>query len=112
MTSVLLVEDGYLVGVAIKRALEDAGAVVIGPVANLQEGLERARNDAFDLAVLDIRIRGGTSFGVRNRTSSETESTSFGQDEAGSTSDPLLLPRSARRRLGVRSDQGVKSARR
>lgn len=62
--TILLVEDNYLVGLALKRSLEATGAVVIGPCADARDGLARARTESYDLAILDIRIRGDTSFSI------------------------------------------------
>jgi DNA-binding NtrC family response regulator len=59
--SVLLVEDDYLVGVALRRMLESLGCVVSGPIADLPTARRAAREADFDCGLLDVNIRGGSS---------------------------------------------------
>ena len=59
--SVLLVEDNYLVALAMERTLAEFGCRVIGPVASVEEGARLAEQAFMDGAILDINIRGGTS---------------------------------------------------
>ena len=47
---------------AVKFALEDAGMVVVGPVASLSKAVEVADAGGFDVAVLDVAIKGGDVF--------------------------------------------------
>lgn len=62
---VLLVEDNFLAGIMIKSQLENLGCQVVGPVAALGDASDQvAEGRSFDCAVLDIRIRGGTSESV------------------------------------------------
>jgi DNA-binding response OmpR family regulator len=61
---VLVVEDEFLLGLSLLEDLADAGADVVGPVSTLAEALEVVMSDAFDLALLDINIRGEMSFPV------------------------------------------------
>jgi CheY-like chemotaxis protein len=55
---VLVVEDEFLVSIALEEDLGEAGAVVIGPCNDLRAGLEAARTQAFDVAVLDVNLDG------------------------------------------------------
>lgn len=59
--SVLLVEDNFLVALALERALQASGCTVIGPVSTVAEGTRIAEQTSIDGAILDINIRGGTS---------------------------------------------------
>ena len=59
--SVLLVEDNFLVAMAMERALIESGCTVVGPVASVAEGKRIAEQTSFDGAILDINIQGGTS---------------------------------------------------
>lgn len=59
---VLVVEDELLLALEIERVLEEAGAAVIGPVATLQQALERIRAEQIDLALLDINLGGQQVF--------------------------------------------------
>lgn len=59
--SVLLVEDNFLVAMAMERALVESGCTVIGPVGSVEEGTRMAEETSIDGAILDINIHGGTS---------------------------------------------------
>lgn len=61
---VLVVEDEFLLGLSLLEDLTQAGACVVGPVSTLGEALAAASCEAFDLALLDINIRGEMSFPV------------------------------------------------
>jgi DNA-binding response OmpR family regulator len=61
--SVLLLEDEYLIALDLRLALEDAGAVVIGPAATLTEALDYLKG-AVDLAILDVDLNDAKSFPV------------------------------------------------
>lgn len=58
---VLLVEDEFLVAAMLADVLEDAGAVVLGPAASLDDGLRIAAAGGIDLAVLDWNLDGQRS---------------------------------------------------
>ena len=55
---VLVVEDEFLVAAMLEDELLDHGAVVIGPAANLAEGLRLAQGGGFDAAVIDWNLDG------------------------------------------------------
>jgi DNA-binding response OmpR family regulator len=61
---VLVVEDEFLLGLSLLEDLAEAGADVVGPVSTLDEALEVVTSEAFDLALLDINIRGEMSFPI------------------------------------------------
>lgn len=50
--------------VMIEDTLLELGAEIVGPAAWLDAALELAREDAIDVAVLDINIHGGSSYPV------------------------------------------------
>lgn len=56
---ILVVEDEFFLAIELEDALCRAGAEVVGPVASLPEAMLRVREEALDLAVLDINL-GGT----------------------------------------------------
>ena len=58
---VLVVEDEYFLAAEIEDALTEAGAEVIGTLA---QALEQVKRDAFDVVILDINLRGETSFPI------------------------------------------------
>jgi DNA-binding response OmpR family regulator len=59
---VLLVEDEYLIGEDIKRALERVDIEVIGPVPTLDEALARLAATEVDVAVVDIKLHGEMAY--------------------------------------------------
>jgi len=61
---VLVIEDESLVGMEIECVIEELGHEVVGPIAELDEALDVAANEALCCAILDINIRGGHSYPV------------------------------------------------
>jgi CheY-like chemotaxis protein len=61
---VLIVEDEFLLGLSLQEDLAAAGAEVTGPISTVREALDIIATDAFDLALLDVNIRGEMSFSV------------------------------------------------
>lgn len=56
---VLIVEDEYFVAQDTSRALEKAGAIVVGPAASVDDGLRLVhRPEKIDAAILDINLDG------------------------------------------------------
>jgi DNA-binding NtrC family response regulator len=64
---ILLVEDNFLVGMSMRKMLEEMGCRVIGPIAALGEAERAASEERVDAGVLDINIIGGTTAGVAER---------------------------------------------
>ncbi len=62
--SVLLVEDEFLIALDAEQILKDLGADRVEVVATFDEACARARDAAFDLAVLDINLNGRLSFPI------------------------------------------------
>ena len=61
---VLVAEDEALVSMLIEDMLADAGAVVVGPAATLDEALSLARTETVDIALLDVNLAGKAIFPV------------------------------------------------
>lgn len=61
---VLVVEDEMTIALMIEDTLLDLGAMVIGPVSRLDAALRLAGEQSVDAAILDVNIRGGTSYPV------------------------------------------------
>lgn len=55
---ILLVEDEYFIADDLRRALEECGADVVGPVPSLSKALPLAAGENLTCAVLDINLRG------------------------------------------------------
>lgn len=58
---ILLVEDEFMVAAMICDVIEDAGAIVVGPAANIADALDHVAQGGFDLAVLDWNLDGAHS---------------------------------------------------
>ena len=56
---ILVVEDEYFLANDLSRALADSGACVIGPLRDVEEGLQALQRETVDIALLDINTRGG-----------------------------------------------------
>jgi len=55
---ILVVEDEFLVAAVLVQDLKAAGYDVIGPFANLASAMAAVAAERFDLAILDINLRG------------------------------------------------------
>jgi CheY-like chemotaxis protein len=55
---VLVVEDEALVAILVENVLEDCGCTVVGPCNSVESALAAANTEMFDLAVLDVNLRG------------------------------------------------------
>src|SRR5262245_21091033 len=61
---ILVVEDQYLIADDIKRQLRNAGAKVVGPVAQVDAALSAMEEATIDIAVVDIHLGQETSLKV------------------------------------------------
>ena len=61
---ILVVEDSYLLVMAIQAMLDDLGWLAVGPATRKSEALELARSESFDAALLDVNLDGKTSWDV------------------------------------------------
>lgn len=55
---VLIVEDEMLIAILIEDALADIGFSIVGPAAKLETAFQLIETSAFDIAILDVSIRG------------------------------------------------------
>ena len=61
---VLVVEDEYLIVLETVSELTSVGALIVGPLATVDEALSAARTEPLDAAVLDVDLRGRFVFPV------------------------------------------------
>ena len=61
---VFVVEDDGLISIDVTDVLQQAGAIVVGPYAHLAEGLSAAVEKDFDIALLDVNLRGKPSWPI------------------------------------------------
>ena len=59
---VLVIEDDYYLATDAARALQGAGANVLGPCPNEEAARDELANERFDVAVIDINLGAGPSF--------------------------------------------------
>jgi DNA-binding response OmpR family regulator len=60
----LVVEDEPLIAMLIEDMLVELGFAVVGPAARLERAMAMAREESFDLAILDINLGNEQSFAV------------------------------------------------
>ncbi len=80
---ILVVEDEYFIARDLERALRAADAIVVGPVATLEQGLDLAETQELDAAVLDVNLSGTRAFAIADRLSARSVPWTFltGYDE-------------------------------
>lgn len=61
---VLVVEDETLIAVLIEDILGALECKIVGPTGKLETAVQLARDEAFDIAILDVTIRGGKVYPV------------------------------------------------
>lgn len=59
---ILVVEDEFFLACELEDVLVEAGASVVGPVGDLATAMERVREGGFNLAVVDINLRGELAY--------------------------------------------------
>ena len=64
---VLVVEDSFLILVALEMLLEQHGIDIVGPASTVAEGLVLAETGAADIALLDVNLHGDMVFPVADR---------------------------------------------
>ena len=62
--AVLVLEDEWLIAELLQETLVEAGYRVLGPVSRVYEALQLLENSKPVIAVLDVSLRGETSFEV------------------------------------------------
>ena len=56
---VLIMEDEFLVALALETTLEGFGCRVVGPFASVEDGLAGVADEPLDAAILDVNLRDG-----------------------------------------------------
>jgi CheY-like chemotaxis protein len=64
---VLIIEDEYFLANDLEAALKSLGAGVIALAGDLNAAIELVARGGFDIAVLDINLRGNQAFGVADQ---------------------------------------------
>lgn len=62
---ILVVEDEYLIAMSLQDALENAGAVVVGPVPSIDKAIQTIDSEPnIDAAVLDVNLGGVLAYPI------------------------------------------------
>lgn len=61
---VLVLEDEYFLANDLEQELTARGAIVVGPFAEISRAKEQVTNGGFDVALIDIDLRGEPSFSI------------------------------------------------
>jgi DNA-binding response OmpR family regulator len=61
---ILLVEDEAMIAMLVEDMLEDFGHKLVKVATRLEEALTAARNEVFDLAILDLNLGGALTYPV------------------------------------------------
>jgi CheY-like chemotaxis protein len=61
---ILIVEDSFLITTILQDMFDDLGWEIIGPAARLEDALTLARDENFDVALLDVNLDGAMSWEV------------------------------------------------
>ncbi len=73
--AILLVEDEFLIALDLQMRLQEAGYNVLDPVASVEEAMAVLDKTRVCAAILDMNIRGSTSFPIAERL--EADGTPF-----------------------------------
>jgi DNA-binding response OmpR family regulator len=61
---VLIVEDEYFLANDLEMVLKSHGATIVGPFADFTAAYRRATRDHFDVAIVDVNLRGDTAYPI------------------------------------------------
>jgi len=92
---VLVVEDEYFIAEELGAALVALGAVIVGPAATMERALQLLDAPGCDMAVLDINLKGKSSFRLADVLASRGVPFVFatGYDESAVPADHKHVPR-------------------
>jgi CheY-like chemotaxis protein len=60
----LLVEDSFLIILVIEGMCDNLGWQIVGPATRVEEAIELARTETFDIALIDVNLDGDMSWAV------------------------------------------------
>lgn len=63
---VMIVEDEVFIALHYEQVIDDAGGLAVKVAHSLAAALEALRSETFDVAILDIDLRGETTFPLAN----------------------------------------------
>lgn len=61
---ILVIEDEYSIAESLRQLLEENGAEVVGPLADFDQAMVRVKCSGFDVAILDIDLRGSSAIPI------------------------------------------------
>jgi len=66
---VLIVEGDYVLACGLRRLMQEAGAIVLGPAWSEQAGLDLADSEVFDAAILGAELSHGSTESIATKLS-------------------------------------------
>jgi len=84
---VLVVEDETLIGILLEDMITELGAAFVGPCASLGSALAAAREDDFDVALVDMNLGGERADEVGRVLSQRGIPFALSSGDAGATGD-------------------------
>lgn len=69
-TTLMIIEDEFLVAAGLEMILQSAGYTVLEPISNVAEALEAVAERPADLALLDVNLAGHRVYPVADALSS------------------------------------------
>lgn len=64
---VLVIEDEYYIADDLRRVLDGAGALVVGPLSTLSKARKALDEGGFDCAVIDLNLHGESAVEIADR---------------------------------------------
>jgi DNA-binding NtrC family response regulator len=81
---VLIVEDEYFLANDLEQLMKSLGATVVGPIADKSEAQHQIARNGFDVAVVDVNLRGELAYSLAddliNRQIPMAFATGYGAD--------------------------------
>lgn len=91
---ILLVEDEIVIAMMLEDMVMKIDGIVVGPATNLQSGMDLARSEKLDAAVLDVNLGDGNSMGIADLLAERNIpfilATGYGATTANAHNAPIL----------------------
>ena len=88
--SILVCEDESVIALDLAMTLEEMGHRVLGPCGQLSEAMRVLETECPDIAVLDVSLRDGETFGLADRLTGQGVEIIF---HSGGTEDDAIASR-------------------
>ena len=68
---VLVIEDEYFLAEDLAAELSARGAKIVGPISDLRKAQDQVSDDNFDVAVIDVNLKGELAWPIADRLKTE-----------------------------------------